>query len=129
MASFHEMAEENRIWDGDASDPDSSEPESDDGKGVDPRMRGPIGDITQVKGGFRCRFCPDARMVSESDVASHLQGGKHRKRFKKWVRDNRSQDQKEAYRSAKKAREAKKRAARGEASAEGAEGKRRPKKR
>jgi hypothetical protein len=116
------MKEENRIWDGSASDPDSSEPESDTGEGVDPRTRGPIGDITQVAGGFQCRFCPSVRLVSEADVAGHLQGSKHKKRFKGWVRENRSDEQKEAYRSAKRARGAKKRAAQEEEAAGDAAG-------
>ena len=106
MSGFRDMAFENEAWghgDGN-SDVDSSEPESDDG-GIDPRRRGPIGDITQNRSGsFSCRFCPNAKLLSEKDVAAHLQGTKHRKRFKAWQKSNRTDEQKEQYRAAKRAR-------------------------
>eukprot|EP00936_MAST-01D_sp_MAST-1D-sp1_P001593 g1593.t1 len=106
MSGFRDMAFENEAWGhGDGSgDVDSSEPDSDDG-GIDPRRRGPIGDITQNRSGsFSCRFCPNAKLLSEKDVAAHLQGTKHRKRFKAWQKSNRTDEQKEQYRAAKRAR-------------------------
>ena len=125
MAGFRDMAFENEAWGhGDGQgDVDSSEPESDDDV-IDPRRRGPIGDITQNRSGsFSCRFCPNALLLSEKDVAGHLQGAKHRKRFKAWQKDNRTDEQKEQYRAAKRARRKRKAAERADKAGEdGGEG-------
>jgi hypothetical protein len=58
-------------------------------------QKGPVNDVYPCRledgtEGFKCRFCPDARLTSSGDIANHLPGKKHKKNFKLWKQSMRT---------------------------------------
>lgn len=58
-------------------------------------QKGPVNDVYPCRledgtEGFKCRFCPDARLTSSGDIANHLPGKKHKRNFKLWKQSMRT---------------------------------------